>query len=136
MTRYVPTAEAVLDLARAGIHDVAPHELIAPTLVRSQTLAMLYAQARDGAVSQRDAKRLLEIVTGMRMRLLGDRVVKSQAWRVAEQLGWGDTFTAEYVALAQLKSATLVTDDPALAAALRGIVEVAGSAEVIAPTSR
>lgn len=61
----------------------------------------------------------------MQIRLLGDRSLKEEAWRVARQLDWPDTYLAEYVGLARLKSATLVADDPELAELLAGVVEVA-----------
>lgn len=125
MTRFVPTAPAVLALARAGARAVAPHELLAPALVRSQTLSMLYEQVQRGVLEEQEAKRLLLVVTEMRIRLLGDRSLKEEAWRTARQLGWPDTYLAEYVGLARLKSATLVTNDPLLADELAGFVEVA-----------
>jgi predicted nucleic acid-binding protein len=59
------------------------------------------------------------------MRLLGDRVLQSTAWKVAEQLGWVETFNAEYVALTQLQADALITLDPDLAAAVKDLVAVA-----------
>jgi hypothetical protein len=43
-------------------------------------------------------------VRGLRIRLLGDRVLQDAAWKVADQLGWPDTFDAEYVALTLCRS--------------------------------
>ena len=43
--------------------------------------------------------RRLDFLRGLRIRLLGDRVLQRVAWKVAEELGWHDTFVAEYVAL-------------------------------------
>ena len=59
------------------------------------------------------------------MRLLGDRVMHSVAWEVADQLGWSDTFDAEYVALTQLQADALVTLDEQLARAVADLVRVA-----------
>jgi predicted nucleic acid-binding protein len=59
------------------------------------------------------------------MRLLGDRVLQSVAWKVADQLGWSDTFDAEYVALTQLQADAFVTLDQHLARAVEDLVPVA-----------
>jgi predicted nucleic acid-binding protein len=61
----------------------------------------------------------------LRLRLLGDRVLQSTAWRVAEQLGWDDTFAAEYIALTQLQADALITLDKKLAGAAKKLVTVA-----------
>ena len=43
------------------------------------------------------------------IRLLEDRLLQNVAWKVADQLGWSDTFDAEYVALTQLQADALIT---------------------------
>lgn len=62
---------------------------------------------------------------GLRSRLLGDRVLQSTAWTVADRLGWPDTYDAEYVALTQLQGDALITLDERLARAVRDLVTVA-----------
>ena len=62
---------------------------------------------------------------GLRLRLLSDRVLQNVAWKVADQLGWSDTFDAEYVALTQLQADALVTLDQHLARAVEGLVTIA-----------
>jgi predicted nucleic acid-binding protein len=47
------------------------------------------------------------------------------AWTVADQLGWPDTFDAEYVALTQLQADALITLDRQLAGAVKDLVTVA-----------
>jgi hypothetical protein len=42
MTRFVVDAGAVLQLASAGVEVPDEHELLAPTLLRSQTLSALH----------------------------------------------------------------------------------------------
>ena len=59
------------------------------------------------------------------MRLLGDRVLQANAWRIADELGWTDTYTAEYIAVTQLQADAFVTLDPRLAEAVQGLVRVA-----------
>ena len=52
-------------------------------------------------------------------------MLQQQAWKVAEQLGWETTYTAEYVALTILQADAFVTSDRELAKAASGLVETA-----------
>ena len=61
----------------------------------------------------------------MPIRLLGDAVLRRNAWRIAEQLGWAETYDAEYVALTRLQADAFVTLDNALARRVKGIVPTA-----------
>ncbi|MGH2525824.1 MAG: hypothetical protein ACRDG2_03665, partial [Actinomycetota bacterium] len=54
-----------------------------------------------------------------------DAVLRRRAWEVAEQMGWADTYNAEYVALTQLQADALVTRDAQLARSVKGIVATA-----------
>jgi predicted nucleic acid-binding protein len=125
MTKFVVDAGTVLRLAEAG--DVVPdgHELLAPTLVRSQMLATMHEAVARGDLSAADALGRLDRAGAMRIRLLGDAVLRRTAWKVADRLGWASTFDAEYVALAILQGDYLVTADDDLARAAAGEVRVA-----------
>jgi predicted nucleic acid-binding protein len=125
MTKYVigPDVAKRLALDRAVIR--AEHQLLAPTLLRSQMLSSLYQAVRRGEMTKRDADEQLTFMRGLRIRLLGDRVLQNVAWKVADQLGWSDTFDAEYVALAQLQADALVTLDQHLARVVEDVVTVA-----------
>lgn len=125
MARYVVHADAVLALAEAGFSDPGDDKLVAPTLVRSQTLSALYQAVRRGELTEREAKDRLEVITTMPMRLLGDRVLKAKAWQIAKDLDWPDTYDAEYVALTQLQADAFITVDPDRATAVAHLVEVA-----------
>ena len=39
---------------------------------------------------------------------------RATAWKIAQQLDWDDTTTAEYVAIAQLQADAFITLDPEL----------------------
>src|SRR5947207_13232329 len=99
MTRYVIGPEVALRLARDEVVIPDEHQLLAPTLLRSQMLSLLYRATRQGEMAKNDADRQLNHVRALRIRLLGDRVLQRVAWKIADQLGWPDTFEAEYVAL-------------------------------------
>ncbi len=125
MARYVVDCETLLRIA-GGEVEVAPgHQLVAPTLVRSQALAALYAAARRGEISSADALGRVTRINSLKVRFLGDKVLQRQAWKVAEQLGWESTFDAEYIALTMLQGDALVTADAAMAGAASGLVAVA-----------
>lgn len=106
------------------------HRLLAPTLLRSQLLSLLYQAVNRGEMTKKDARRQLDYVRGLQIRLLGDRVLQGLAWKVASELGWADTFDAEYVALTRLQADAFVTLDRRLAGAVRDLVTVASVEEL------
>jgi predicted nucleic acid-binding protein len=125
MTRYVITVDVALRVSREEAVIADGHQLLAPTLLRSQLLSQLYQAVRRGELTKREADRRLDYVRALRLRLLGDRVLQSVAWKIADQFGWPDTLDAEYVALTQLQADALVTLDRKLAAAVKGLVTIA-----------
>ena len=125
MTRYVIGPDVAIRLAHDQAMIPDQHQLMAPTLLRSQMLSLLYRAVHVGDVTHKDAERQLNYVRGLRIRLLGDRVLQNVAWKVAHQLGWSDTFDAEYVALTRLQADALITLDRQLARAVKDLVTVA-----------
>src|SRR5574341_1932116 len=123
MTKFVVDASAVLHLASAGVEVPATHKLLAPTLLRSQTLSALHEAVQRGEIPADVARDRLTRIGWMPIRLLGDAVLRRRAWEVADQLGWASTYNAEYVALTQLQADALVTLDAELARSVEGIVE-------------
>ena len=125
MTKFVVDCGVVLQLASEGVEVPAEHELLAPTLLRSQTLSTLHEAVHAGEIPPDVA---LDRLTGIRaipIRLLGDAVLRRRAWEVADQLGWASTYDAEYVALTQLQADAFVTLDAKLARRVEGIVSTA-----------
>ena len=123
MTRFVLDAGAVLHLASAGTKLRASHKLLAPTLLRSQTLSLLHEAVQRGEVPADVARDRLASIGRMPIRLLGDAVLRRRAWELANQLGWASTYNAEYVALTQLQADAFVTLDTKLARSVEGIVK-------------
>ena len=125
MTRFVVDCDTLLGIA-AGEIEVAPgHQLLAPTLVRSQALAALYEAARRGEISAGDGLARVTRINSLKVRFLGDKVLQRTAWKVAERLGWEATYDAEFIALTQLQADAFVTSDRDLAEAVAGLVETA-----------
>jgi hypothetical protein len=50
LTRFVVDSSAVLHLAGAGIEVAGEHKLLAPTLLRSQTLSALHEAVQRGEI--------------------------------------------------------------------------------------
>jgi predicted nucleic acid-binding protein len=125
MTKYVIGPDTALRLARDEAVIADGHQLLAPTLLRSHVLSLLYRAVRRGEMSKKDADRQLDYVRALRIRLLGDRVLQSVAWQIAHELGWEDTLDAECVALTRLQADALTTLDAHLARTVMGMVTVA-----------
>jgi predicted nucleic acid-binding protein len=130
MTRFVVDTGAVLHLASEGIEVSDEHELLAPTLLRSQTLSALHEAVHRGELPADVGRERLEQIGRMKIRLLGDAVLRRVAWKVADQLGWASTYDAEYVALTQLQADAFVTLDAELARSVEGIVATASIDEL------
>lgn len=125
MTRFVVDCDTLLRIASGEIEVAQEHQLVAPTLVRSQALAALYESARRGEISTADGLERVTRINSLRVRFLGDKVLQRTAWRVADELGWETTSDAEFVALTQLQADAFVTSDRKLARSVSGLVETA-----------
>jgi len=125
MTRFVVDCDTLLQIAAGEIEVSADHKLLAPTLVRSQALAQLYAAARRGEISAAEGIERVTRVNSLKVRFLGDKVLQRTAWRIADELGWETTSHAEFVALTQLQADVFVTSDVDLRRAVSGLVQTA-----------
>ena len=125
MTRFVVDCDTLLRIAAGEIEVADGHQLVAPTLVRSQALSALYEATRRGEVSAADGLERVTRINSLKVRFLGDKVLQRTAWRIADQLGWETTYDAEFVALTRLQGDVFVTSDRDLARAVSGLVETA-----------
>jgi predicted nucleic acid-binding protein len=125
VTRFVVDCETLLRIAAGEIEVAAGHQLVAPTLVRSQALSALYEAARRGEISAAEGLERVTRINSLKVRFLGDKVLQRTAWGVADRLGWETTYDAEFVALTQLQADVFVTSDGELAQAVSGLVETA-----------
>src|SRR5215204_5777406 len=81
MTKFVVHASAVLHLASEGAEVPKAHKLLAPTLLRSQTLSALHEAVQRGEISADVARDRLTRIRRMPIRLLGDAVLRSRLGR-------------------------------------------------------
>ena len=125
MARYVIDALTLVHLVDLGARLDPRHQLVAPSRIRSEALELVF---RDVLRGDRQEKAALEAhgrMTELKMRLLGDRVSRGTAWKIARQHGWATLRDAEYLSIARLQADALVTIDPDLAAKADSIVAVA-----------
>ena len=132
VTRFVIEPRVAIALAAGDVVVPPRHKLFAPTLLRSQVLALLFEQVQSGQITRKEASRRLDYLRALRIRLLGDRVLQRVAWEIALELGWQDTFVAEYMALTKLQADALVTNSDDLAISARKVVAVASMSELLA----
>jgi predicted nucleic acid-binding protein len=125
MTRFVIDAGVGLYLAAEGIAVSPKHELLAPTLFRSETLSLAHESVTRGEISAEVALERLEKLWQIKIRLLGDAVLRRLAWKIADRLGSESTYEAEYLALTQLQGDAFITRDPDLARRAKELVVVA-----------
>jgi predicted nucleic acid-binding protein len=123
--RFVVDCGVVLQLASEEFELPDEHELLAPTLLRSQTLSALHEAVHRGELDADEATDRLRRVNALPIRLLGDAVLRRNAWKFADQLDWPETYTAEYIALTKLQADAFVTLDSELARQVEGLVPTA-----------
>lgn len=132
MARYVVDAPTLLHIVTVNVQVSAAHQLVAPNIIRSQVLALLYAAVGKGEITEADALQRHERMTEIKMRLLGDRVSRRTAWRIAREQGWETTLDAEYLAVCTLQADAFVTIDEEMAAKAAQVVLVARLAALTA----
>ena len=125
MARYVIDARTVLHLIAHDVPISPTHQLVAPNLIRSQALSLLLEAVRGGDLTEDVALQHHERLTELKMRLLGDRVSRRTAWRIAREKDWESTYDAEYLAVTKLQADALVTIDPAMATKATDVVSLA-----------
>lgn len=136
MTRFVVDAPTLVQIVSDHVPIHHDHQIVAPSAIRSEALALLYDRVRRGELFEAEALGLHERITELKMRLLGDRVSRRTAWRIAREHGWDTIAGAEYIAIASLQADALVTIDATLARKATGIVPIATTAALAGPATR
>jgi predicted nucleic acid-binding protein len=116
------SAATVLCLTEGGF-GLVEEDLLAPVLLRSETLSavqgMHWRKEISGELADQAAERLLEAP----IRLVRRTEIYREARRIASGFGWAKTYDAEYVALALLEEAALLTVDARLIRRATNLVE-------------
>lgn len=85
--------------------------LVAPRLMWSEARSTLHLAASRGRRSRAAALEAAQRLEHCPVEAVEDEAAGAQAWRIADELGWGRTYDAEYVALARLLRCRVVTLD-------------------------
>ena len=125
MTRYVIDSPTLVDIVDRGLAVDPGHQLVAPSRIRSEALELLLRAVLRGDRDEKSALAAHERMTQLKIRLLGDRVSRAVAWKLARAHGWADLRDAEYIAVTRLQADALITVDADLAAKAQGVVTIA-----------
>ena len=129
--RFVIDASAALAAFTSpqGSTSFAGHELAGPSLLWSEFTAELHAALRRGEVSAATAAAALDALDSTVERV-DDPGLHRRAWALADVLGWGRTYDAEYVVVALDRGLPLLTLDARLARGVEHRVRILRPADL------
>jgi predicted nucleic acid-binding protein len=125
MARFVIDPPTLLHIVDCGVSIDPAHQLVAPNSVRSEALERLLREVREGQRTEKAALQCHERMTELKIRLLGDRVSRRTAWKIAFSHNWDSLRDAEYLAVTRLQADALITVDRRFAAVATPFVRVA-----------
>jgi predicted nucleic acid-binding protein len=89
-------------------------ELASVPLMWSEARASLHLSLLKGDIGREDVEVIHDRLETCPVDQVNPAELGREAWRIAEEFGWGRTYDAEYVALARLLDCRLVTLDTRL----------------------
>lgn len=93
---------------------LAPHDLIAPTLWRSETRSAVHEALWRRELDDAGVRVVLDGLAALGVKLQDPDGLHDTAWAVADELGWAKTYDAEFVALARMTGSVVLTTDARL----------------------
>lgn len=87
------------------------HDLIGPPLLWSEVHSAVHQAVWRRDLDERQAAELLDAFASLAVRRRTPARLHSVAYELASELGWAKTYDAEFVALAQLDDAVVLTTD-------------------------
>lgn len=89
-------------------------ELASVPLMWSEVRASLHLKLHKEEIDRQDAEIIHGRLESCPVKRMDPSELGAEAWRIADEFGWGRTYDAEYVALAKLLDCRLVTLDTRL----------------------
>jgi predicted nucleic acid-binding protein len=111
---------AIAACARPSGFDDLKDDLVGPPLLWSEARSTLHLQAAKGEIGVERSRLLHERLNTAPIKRLDPPNLGEETWRIADELGWGRTYDAEYLALAKMLDCRLVTLDARLR---RGLID-------------
>ena len=105
---------AIAACAKPNGFAVLGDELVGPPLLWSEGRSTLHLRASKGALEAERARLLHKRLVTAPVQRLDPPDLGVTTWTIADELGWGRTYDAEYVALARTLNCRLVTLDARL----------------------
>lgn len=90
------------------------HELLGPPLLWSEVHSAVHQALWRREIDDTVADRVLGSFKQLRVRRRSPAKLYAEAFRVATELGWAKTYDAEFIALARLDAAKVLTTDARL----------------------
>lgn len=119
-------------LAGGALGPLAGHDLVAPPLLMSEVTSVLCEMTYRGEVPAEQARVAVETLASLPIRYERPEGLATRAWDLARSLGWAKTYDAEYVALAIVSDASLVTIDEHMRRGVGHLVPVPTPVELTA----
>jgi predicted nucleic acid-binding protein len=105
---------AIAACARPSGFEDLEDELAGPPLLWSEARSTLHLQAAKEVIDADRARQLHKRLIAAPIARVDPAELGAEAWKIADEFGWGRTYDAEYVALARLLDCRLVTLDARL----------------------
>ena len=117
-------------LSEVGLKPLASQELVTPHLMWSEASSVLHELRWRREITRELAVVALGRLAAADISPRRPKGLITEAWRIADGLGWAKTYDAEYLALARLLKCRLLTIDSKLKIAGSNLVEVIGPTEL------
>jgi len=98
-------------LAFDGFAVFESEQLVAPPLLWPESRSALHVMAFRGELLPEAARTAAQVLDAAEIEHSNHPELGSEAWRIADDLGWAKTYDAEYLALARLLVCRVVTLD-------------------------
>jgi predicted nucleic acid-binding protein len=91
--------------------DLEAHELLGPPLLWSEVHSAVHEALWRRDIDDAAAQTVLVSFRGLGVRRRSPARLHTEAYAVASELGWAKTYDAEFLALARLEAAVVLTTD-------------------------